>query len=64
MKKIFTIILSATLLFSLVSCEKWLDINDSPNTPTAASAKYYNRLPFCQFYLEHSWTIPGSNAAY
>lgn len=64
MKKIITFILSATLLLTLASCDKWLDINVDPNTPTSSSAKYYNRLPFCQFYLEHSWTIPGTNVAY
>lgn len=64
MKKIFTIILSATLLFSLASCEKWLDVNVNPNAATSAQAPYYQRLPWCQFYLEHTWEIPGSNAAY
>lgn len=58
------LVVAAVAALSMTSCDKWLDINDSPNTPTAASAKYYNRLPFCQFYLEHSWEIPGSNAAY
>ena len=65
MKNIFKslfVLLAVSALAS--SCDKWLDINDDPNTPTAASAKYYNRLPFCQFYLEHAWEIPGSNAAY
>lgn len=58
------LIVSVVFCLTAVSCSEWLDVNDDPNTPTAASAKYYNRLPFCQFYLEHAWEIPGSNAAY
>ena len=43
------LIVSVVFCFTAVSCSQWLDVNDDPNTPTAASAKYYNRLPFCQF---------------
>ena len=49
---------------SLTACDKWLDVNTDPNNATAEQARYYHRLPWCQFYLEHAWTIPGSNAGY
>ena len=65
MKRITTIIISAALVcLGSVSCEKWLDVNTNPNAATSEQAPYYQRLPWCEFYLEHTWEIPGSNAAY
>ena len=65
MKRIAIYLIGAALLsLSLASCEKWLDVNDNPNAATSAQAQYYNRLSWCEFYLEHAWEIPGCNAAY
>ncbi len=65
MNRIATFLMAATLLcLGASSCNKWLDVNENPNTATSAQAPYYQRLPWCQFYLEHTWEIPGSNAAY
>ena len=65
MKRIATYILGAALVcLGAASCEKWLDVNKNPNAATSAQAPYYQRLPWCEFYLEHTWEIPGSNAAY
>lgn len=49
---------------SCVACTDWLDVNVNPNTPTAESALYQNRLPWCQFYLEHAYYITSSNITY
>lgn len=64
MKTVYRIFLLAAVVLSFASCEKWLDVNDNPNTPSASQSLYYNRLPWCEFYLEHAWEIPGCNAAY
>ncbi|MET3977862.1 hypothetical protein ABIB62_000430 [Mucilaginibacter sp. UYP25] len=37
MKKIFSIALTGICLFSATSCKKYLDVNDNPNLPTAAT---------------------------
>jgi hypothetical protein len=37
MKKIFSIALTGICLFSATSCKKYLDVNNNPNSPTAAT---------------------------
>lgn len=49
---------------SCISCTDWLDTNVNPNTPTAESALYQNRLPWCQFYLNQGYMIVASNTTY
>lgn len=46
------------------SCSDWLDVNVNPNSPTADIAQYQNRLPWCQFYIEHVYNIVASNTTY
>ena len=60
-KKLF---LGLAACMSFASCSDWLDINVDPNTPTAESAQYQNRLPWCQFYLSHGYMIVSSNTTY
>lgn len=60
-KKIF---LGLAVCMSFASCSDWLDINVNPNTPTAESAQFQNRLAWCQFYLSHGYMIVGSNTTY
>lgn len=64
MKLYKKLLLSLAACISFASCTDWLDINVDPNTPTAASAQYQNRLPWCQFYLSHGYMIAASNATY
>lgn len=44
---------------SLTSCDKWLDINVDPDSPTAESATYYARLAHCQFYALDAYVFAG-----
>ncbi|MBR1935373.1 MAG: SusD/RagB family nutrient-binding outer membrane lipoprotein [Muribaculaceae bacterium] len=64
--KLFKSILmgAAVLTLGLTSCNDYLDINNDPNTPTAESAIYYNRLPWCQFYSIAGPSIAASNASF
>ena len=61
MNRIATFLMAATLLcLGASSCNKWLDVNENPNTATSAQAPYYQRLPWCQFYLEQLQTLPDN----
>ena len=51
-------------LATLSACSDYLDINDSPNTPTAASAQYQYRLPWCLHYSQAGYEIGASVSTY
>jgi hypothetical protein len=55
MKKIFSIALSLILVMGLTSCDKWLDVNVSPNDPSDASATVELRLPWIQHFYMYAW---------
>lgn len=64
MKLFNKIIFGLALCFSLSACEDWLDVNTNPNTPVSSDAKYYQRLPWMQFYMEHIYHITSSNTSF
>ena len=64
MKLFKSLILGMACVASLVSCNDYLDINDNPNSATSADAKYYQLLPFAEFYHNHSQYITASNITY
>ncbi len=53
------ILLGAASLFMLTSCNDWLDVNDSPNSPTDAAAPYDKRLAHIEFYTNHAYWFAG-----
>lgn len=52
MKKIFSVILFAALVFT--SCDKWLDVNTDPDNPNNSSALCENRLPWIQNFYSYA----------
>lgn len=50
MKIIKAILLGAVSVFTLASCEDWLNINTDPENPSSESATYQTRLPHIEFY--------------
>jgi len=54
MKKILKITISLILISGLFSCDKWLDVNVDPNTPSDASATVNIRLPWIQHYFMYA----------
>lgn len=54
MKKILNIIISLLLIFSMSSCNKWLDVNVDPDNPTDLSATPEVRLPWMQHYYAYA----------
>ncbi|WP_437920180.1 SusD/RagB family nutrient-binding outer membrane lipoprotein [Sphingobacterium sp. LRF_L2] len=62
MKKILSIL---SVLFTLVisSCEKWLDVNDDPNNPTATDASVEIRLPAILSQFVDGYESAGTRAA-
>ncbi len=59
MKKIYSFILTALLAVILVSCNKWMDINVDPDTPSNATATCATRLP----WIQHSYGYAYGNAS-
>ncbi len=55
MKIIKSMIIGLMGLASFTSCEKWLDVNVDPNTPTDQSATIVNRLPHIEFYTNDAY---------
>lgn len=53
------ILFGAASLFMLTSCNDWLDVNDSPNSPTDAAAPYDKRLAHIEFYTNHAYWFGG-----
>ena len=48
MKKIFSLLLISIVILSTTSCEKWLDVNTNPDSPTNVVASVASRLPWIQ----------------
>ena len=42
-------------MLGCASCNKWLDINDNPNSPTAVTAPAANRLPWLQYAYNYAY---------
>lgn len=59
MKKIFYILAISFLALSISSCDKWLDINMNPDSPTNLSVSVASRLP----WLQHAYGYAYGNAA-
>jgi len=55
MKNIFKLGLISLLVLSLSSCEKWLDINVNPNSPTNLVASVDARLPWIQHHYQYAY---------
>jgi hypothetical protein len=55
MKSIFKLGLISLLALSLSSCEKWLDINVNPNSPTNLVASVDARLPWIQHHYQYAY---------
>ena len=51
-------------VLSLTACDDYLDINENPNTPSASTAQYQYRLPWCLHYLQASYQIGASVDSY
>ena len=50
MKLLKSIILCGAAALSLTSCNDWLDVNTNPDTPSAESTLYQQRLAHIEFY--------------
>lgn len=59
MKKIFSLILAMVCIFSLTSCNKWLDINTDPDNPSNSTASCASRLP----WIQHAYGYAYGNAS-
>lgn len=59
MKYIKSLVLGLLVAASLTSCNDWLDINDDPNTPSEASAKIENLLPWVEHYTLYGSSCHG-----
>lgn len=57
MKLYKSILLGAAALLMLPSCSDWLEVNDSPNSPTDSAAPYSKRLGHIEFYTNHAYMI-------
>ena len=55
MKLYKKITLGLAACMALTSCNDWLDINSNPNSPSDASASYYQNLSHCQFYTNSAY---------
>ena len=55
MKKVLYSILSLILIFGATSCDKWLDVNTNPDTPSNQSASVEIRLPWIQHYYMYAY---------
>ena len=60
MKKVLYSILSLILILGATSCEKWLDVNTNPDSPSNFSVPVETRLPWIQYYYMYAY---GSAAA-
>lgn len=54
MKKVLYSILSLILIFGATSCDKWLDVNVNPDSPSSLSATVEIRLPWIQYFYAYS----------
>ena len=54
MKKILNIAVWSVLVLGLASCDKWLDVNTDPDSPTNEGALVENRLPWLQHYYSYA----------
>jgi hypothetical protein len=54
MKKAKYIILGCTLVLSLASCKKWLDVNTDPDNPNNQSVLIQNRLPWIEHFYQYT----------
>src|SRR5690606_21186477 len=63
MKKI-TCILGITAMLSLASCDKWLDINDNPNTANSTVPKAEQRLPAILAQFADAYESAGTRAVH
>ncbi len=59
MKQIFNFILISVLALSLSSCNKWLDVNTDPDSPTNTTASCAARLP----WIQHAYGYAYGNAS-
>ena len=64
MKLYQSIIIGLAGMLTLNACDSYLDINDNPNTPTANTASYEYRLPWCLHYLQACYEIGASVDTY
>ena len=55
MKKVLYSILSLILIFGATSCDKWLDVNTDPDSPSSLSATVEIRLPWIQYYYAYAY---------
>ncbi|GAB1474012.1 hypothetical protein MASR2M69_14530 [Bacteroidota bacterium] len=64
MKNIFKLGLISILALSLSSCEKWLDINVNPNSPTNLVASVDARLPWIQHHYQYAYGSASVRAGF
>jgi len=63
MKKILHLGLILILALSLNSCQKWLDINVNPDSPTNTVATVSSRLPWIQHHYTYGFAAASIRAA-
>lgn len=49
---------------TLTSCNDWLDVNVDPDSPSAESAEYQQRLAHIEFYTNHAYGFAGWRNAF
>ncbi len=64
MKNIKKIGVSLIILFSLISCSDWLDVNENPNTPTNLVASVDTRLPWIQHFYGYAYGSAGMRVSW
>lgn len=64
MKLYKSLFIGALGLAALSSCDDYLDINTNPNTPSAESAQYQFRLPWCLHYSQAGNAIGAGVSTY
>ena len=64
MKKVFYIVIGTLLLFGLSSCDKWLDVNNNPNSANATIPTPDLRLRSIQMQFIDAYESSGTRAAW
>lgn len=63
MKKLLYLSLAIILIFSVSSCDKWLDVNVNPDSPTNVVASVSSRLPWIQHHYCYAMGSAGVRAS-
>ncbi|WP_071145849.1 SusD/RagB family nutrient-binding outer membrane lipoprotein [Bacteroides ihuae] len=63
MNKIKNICLALLLAVAFASCSKWLDVNESTDSPASSAVAVNNRLTSMQHYFQYAYETAGMRSA-